>query len=379
MRRLLAPFALVAVSSLVFAVPAAGTGTDTGTDKVQQALDAFVARRGGAPGAIVVIQRGDEVEVLTAGVADLATEEAVNPDQHFRAASVAKAIRGAAVLALVDQGILSLDDTVAERVPKYAAEWGDVTLRQLLGHTSGVPDFIRNKPAQEAIQASPTVAPPPEELLDFVKDEPLNFEPGSEYEYSNSDNALVGLMAQQATSRSYDDILQTEVSDTLGLTNTSLPTTVDMPVPFARGYDVEDVPPVDVSEVLAPGWAWGSGGIVTTPADLNRFIRGYVGGELFGPRVQEEQRDVDTSGGSEPPGPGKNAAGLAIFRYRTKCGTVWGHTGNTVGYTQFAAASPGGQNSVTVSITRQIGEPGPALKALRALELEAVCAALADD
>jgi D-alanyl-D-alanine carboxypeptidase len=151
-----------------------------------------------------------------------------------------------------------------------------------------------------------------------------------------------------------------------------------MPEPYARGYDVEDVPHVDVSEVLAPGWAWGSGGIVTTPADLNRFIRGYVAGELFGPNVQQEQRDVDASGGSEPPGPGKNAAGLAIFRYRTKCGTVWGHTGNTVGYTQFAAASPGGQNSVTVSITRQIGEAGPPLKALRALESEAVCAALDD-
>jgi len=373
MRRVVALIAVLIVAALGLVTPASARDTT----KLQRALDAFVAEPGGPPGAIVVIQRGDEVEVLTSGVADVATGEPLDPAQHVRAASVAKAIRGAAVLALVDQGVLSLDDTVAERVPEYAAEWGDVTLRQLLGHTSGVPDFIANEPAQEAIQASPTVAPPPEDLLDFVKDEPLAFEPGSAYAYSNSDNVLAGLMVEQATGASYDSVLQTEVLDELGLAGTSFPATVDMPPPYAHGYDVEDDPPSDVSAVLSPAWAWGAGGIVTTPTDLNRFIRAYVGGELFGPRVQEEQRVV-RSGSSEPEGPGRNAAGLAIFRYRTRCGTVWGHTGNTLGYTQLAAASPGGQRSVAVSITRQVGAPGPTLTALRALEAEAVCAALRD-
>jgi hypothetical protein len=86
-------------------------------------------------------------------------------------------------------------------------------------------------------------------------------------------------------------------------------------------------------------------------------------------------------GGSEPPGPGKNSAGLGIFRYETGCGTVWGHTGNTPGYTQFMAASPDGKRSVTVSINSQLtpteGDP-EAFKALRRAEGLAVCAALAD-
>lgn len=119
--------------------------------------------------------------------------------------------------------------------------------------------------------------------------------------------------------------------------------------------------------------------MVSTPADLNTFIRGYVGGDLFDLRTRERQRQVFEGGSSEPPGPGQNSAGLGIFRYETRCGTVWGHTGNIPGYTQFMAASPGGRRSATVSINSQItpteGAPG-VFKALRHADARAVCAAL---
>jgi len=114
---------------------------------------------------------------------------------------------------------------------------------------------------------------------------------------------------------------------------------------------------------------------------LNDFIRGYVGGKLFDERTQAKQRRVIEGGSSEPPGPGRNSAGLAIFRYETRCGTVWGHTGNIFGYTQFAAASANGRRSVTVSINAQHTPPtgSPAVfEALRRAEELAVCAALAD-
>ena len=151
--------------------------------------------------------------------------------------------------------------------------------------------------------------------------------------------------------------------------------------PFIHGYDTSQQPPEDVSEDFAAGWAWASGGIVSTPADLNTFIRGYVGGKLFDERTQAKQRRVIEGGSSEPPGPGKNSAGLALFRYQTRCGTVWGHTGNTFGYTQFAAASADGRRSVTVSINAQHTPTTGSLvvfEALRRAEELAVCAALAD-
>jgi D-alanyl-D-alanine carboxypeptidase len=163
-----------------------------------------------------------------------------------------------------------------------------------------------------------------------------------------------------------------------------LPVGPELTKPFIHGYDIPEDPseePEDVSELAAAGWAWASGGVVSTPADLNAFIRGYVGGDLFDLQTRAEQREVFEGGGSEPPGPGENSAGLGVFRYETECGTVWGHTGNIPGgYTQFLAASPIGRRSATVSINAQItptvGDP-EAFEALRRAEGRAVCAALA--
>ena len=101
-------------------------------------------------------------------------------------------------------------------------------------------------------------------------------------------------------------------------------------------------------------------------------------GSLTTPAARSAQRRFRAGAASEPPGPGANAAGLALFRYRTRCGTVFGHTGNTFGYTQFAAADPDGRRSVTVTVSSQISRRSPGLlRALRRAQAEAVCAALA--
>ena len=281
-----------------------------------------------------------------------------------------------------------MNDTIGELLsdlPKPPPDaWAQVTLRQLLNHTSGLPDFSGDQGFQDAVRANPTQAPRPEKLLTYVYDHdpPLLFDPGSKYKYSNSDNIAVALMVEAATGRTYESQLQKQVYGPLGLSKTTLPRGPNLRKPFIHGYDNDPSrqPPEDVSEVLAAGWAWASGGIVSTPADLNDFIRGYVGGELFDEQTRAKQRRIVEGGGSEPPGPGKNSAGLAIFRYETRCGTVWGHTGNTLGYTQFMAASPNGSRSVTVSVNTQLtptdGDPD-AFKALRRAEGLAVCAALA--
>ena len=242
----------------------------------------------------------------------------------MRIASAAKAFSGAVALSLVSKGVLSLNDTIGELLPDLPEDWHAVRLRQLLNHTSGILDFSLDEGFTDALIASPKNPPPPEELLSFVEDKPLKFDPGSRYEYSNSDNIIVGLMVEAATNRSYESQLQKYVFGPLGLTETSLPVGANLLKPFIHGYDPSQTPPEDVSEIIAAGWFWASGGIVSTPGDLNRFIRGYVGGQLFGSRVRSKQRQVIEGGGSEPPGPGKNAAGLALFRYETRCGTVWG-------------------------------------------------------
>jgi D-alanyl-D-alanine carboxypeptidase len=347
---------------------------------LDRGLEALVATRGGPPGAISIVQRGDEITVHAAGVARIGAAAPPRATLPMRIASMSKAYNGATALALVDRGVLSLADTIGERLPDLPRTWHAVTLRQLLNHTSGMPDYLETPRAQQAVAASPGRAPSPSRLLDFVADQPLRFAPGSRYKYSNSDNIAVGLMIRAATGRSYERELRRVVLAPLRVNRTALPRGTRLPRRYIHGYEVDPPsPPEDVSRLLAGGWSWASGGIVTTPAELNRFIRGYVGGRLFGARVRAQQLRFVAGGSSEPPGPGANAAGLGLFRYRTSCGTVYGHTGNIFGYTQFAAATLDGTRSATVSVTAQrTPENAPAVfaKVRRAGEL-AVCAALA--
>jgi D-alanyl-D-alanine carboxypeptidase len=352
-------------------------GADAALDR---ALKELVAMEGGPPGVIAVVQRGQHRKVHTIGVRNIKSGLPMRIHDRMRIASAAKAFSGAVALSLVSKGKLSLQDTIGERLRELLPEaWWEVTLRQLLNHTSGIPDFAGDEGVADAFVASPKKAPPPEELLSLMEEVDLLFDPGSEYHYSNSDNIVVALMVEAATGTSYEEQLRERVYKPLGLRKTTLPRGTNLRKPFIHGYSSQD-PPEDLSEDFAAGWAWASGGIVSTPADLNDFIRGYVGGKLFDERTQAKQRRVIEGASSDPPGPGKNSAGLAIFRYLTRCGTVWGHTGNTAGYTQFAAASADGRRSVTVSINAQhtptIGSP-VVFKALRRAEGLAVCAALA--
>ncbi len=384
----------VAGGAALAVTPIATTaGTDQGAlggakdpdAKLDRALKKLVAKRGGPPGVIAVVQRGEQRQVHTFGVANLKSERPMKADDRMRIASTAKAFSGAVALSLVSKGKLSLDDTIGDRLsglPDLPEGWSDVTLRQLLNHTSGLPDLLESEAFRDALLERLRHPDPPAKLLSYAYGlnggEPL-FEPGSEYRYSNSDNIAVALMVEDATGDAYEDQLKKRVYRPLGLKSTSLPVGPELQKPYIHGYDLSEEPPEDVSELIAAGWAWASGGVVSTPADLNAFIRGYIGDELFDRDVRRQQREVFEGGGSEPPGPGNNSAGLAVFRYETWCGTVWGHTGNTLGYTQFMAASPNGRRSATVSINAQITprEDPQAFEALRRAEGRAVCAALA--
>ena len=344
-------------------------------------LRQLVAMPGGPPGAIVIVQRGSRTAVYRAGVSNVRSRSPMGPNQHMRIASVSKAFSGAVALSLVDKGALALSDTISQWLPKLPAAWGRVTLAEALHHTSGLPDFSGSKEFLAYVREHLHATPPPAFLLTFVANKRLEFAPGSRYRYSNTDNIVVALMAQAATRRSYSALLSANVYSRLGMRHTSLPAGPGLPTPYMRGYDLDPPnPPIDDSTLLSAAYSFASGGIVSTPTDLNRFVRGYVGARLFNRAVQARQLRF-VRGDSGPPGPGQNFAGLAIFRYRTRCGTIYGHTGNTPGYTQFIASTLDGRRSVVVSVNAQISEKSrqPMLAAfsrLRQIEEDAVCVAL---
>jgi D-alanyl-D-alanine carboxypeptidase len=373
-RRAAGALALLIAVALAAAAPAAAH--DWRTRAVQRQLDALVETDGGPPGAIVTLRRGRHTTVLRAGVADVETGRRPQPRDHMRIASVAKAFSGAVALNLVARDKLDLDDTIGDVLPDLPPAWSPVTLRQLLNHTSGVPDYTESDGFMDQFMDDPGAFVSPSTIIGWVADDELRFTPGTDYRYSNTDNIVVGLMAEEVTGRSYGRLLREIVFEPLRLRQTSFPISTPLPTPFIHGYFVEPgVAPVDVSTLLNPSGAWASGAIVSTPNDLNAFIRGYLGARLFPAWLQRSQLRFVSGGASSPPGPGENSAGLAVFRYHTRCGTVYGHTGNFPGYVQFAAASRDGNRAVTTSLN--IAAPtGALLEQLRAMQETAVCALL---
>lgn len=222
----------------------------------------------------------------------------------MRIASVAKAFSGAVALRLVDRGRLHLDDTIGEVLPGQPAAWHHVTLRQLLNHTSGLPDYSASQGFIDIISEDPRHRFDSRRLLDFVADEDLEFQPGSRYRYSNSDNIAIALMAEAATGRRYEALLRELVYEPLGMDATSLPQGYRLPAPFLHGYQADPpAEPVDVSEAVGASGAWAAGGIVSTPKDLTAFIRGYAGGALVSERTRRQQFTFIPGALSQPPGP----------------------------------------------------------------------------
>ncbi len=298
---------LPSAASAALLLPAGAAGARTTDAVVQRGLQRLVAAPGGPVGAIATLYRNGHTTVLGAGRADAARRGAPRLGDHMRIASVSKAFSGAVALHLVQQGQLGLDDTIRQRLRgMMPAAWSAVTVRELLNHTSGLPDYTQSDRFRERATKDPHGYVSPTKIIDWVRQDRLVFTPGSRYEYSNG--------------------------------------------------------------------AWASGAVVSTPADLGAFMRADLGGRFFGKAQRGEQLQF-VRGSSSPAGPGTNSAGLAIFRYTTRCGTVYGHTGNFPGYVQWAAATADGRRSVTTSLN--IAAPtGALLQQLRSVQASAVCALL---
>ena len=367
--------AVIALAALVALATAQTAAAQPDTPaKLLRQLNALVNADLGPPGAVVTLRRGARTTVFTSGVSDLATGRKPRATDHMRIASMAKAFSGAVAFRLVSRGRLRLSSTIGDVLPGLPRAWRRVSVRRMLNHTSGLPDYTESDGFKRVVGNTPGAFVSPSKIIGWVRGDPLNFRPGSRYRYSNTDNIVVALMAQKITGRPYARLLKRFVYRPLKLRETSLPTRLALPRPFLHGYLTEPgSPPNDVSQLVSPSGAWASGGIVSTPLEVNRFIRGLLGSELF-PRDLQRSRQLRfvRGGRSSPPGPGANSAGLAVFRYRTRCGTVYGHTGSYPGYAQFMASSRDGRRGVTSSLN--IPPPkGALLRQLREMQETAVC------
>ncbi|WP_435871904.1 serine hydrolase domain-containing protein [Kitasatospora griseola] len=343
---------VTAVAAAVVAgvlVPVAATAAPR-PDAVQQRLDALV-QKDGAPAALATVKgRDGRARTYTAGVGDAATRAKVPVDGQVRIGSDTKTFTAVVVLQLVAEGKVGLDTAVDAYLPGLVRGDGidgrNITVRQLLQHTSGLPDYMN--PA--AVLADPERYFEPRELLDAALAKKAHFAPGAQWEYSNTNYLLAGMIVQKVTGRPIGEEITKRVVDRIGLRHTYFPVPGDMTIREAhpKGYQrAADGSLRDYTE-LDPSWGWAAGAMISTNTDVTRFYEALLGGRLL-PAAQLAQ--MRTTVPAEELGAGVRY-GLGLVSRPLSCGGLsWGHGGAIPGYENAGGTTDDGRSAnITVTV-----------------------------
>jgi D-alanyl-D-alanine carboxypeptidase len=315
-------------------------------------LQAVVAA--GAPGAFARIEdaRSGDPRSVGVGTGDLSTRRAIDPGGAFRVGSVTKNFTAVLVLQLVADRQVDLDGRAEQYLPRGVLSADSlITVRQLLSHTSGLYDYTDDLLTGDSVTAFRRVryrTYRPADLVALAAKHGSQFKPGSQYQYSNTNFVVLGMLLEHVTGLPYATVLDRRILTPLGLTHTRfvVPKT-NIDEPHATGYltaDQRSQPLTDATDQTA-SWIWSAGAIISSAADLNRYLRALATGELLPPELltaMETTRALDSTGTSR--------YGLGLRSYRLSCGvTVIGHDGILQGYQTYAYTTSDGSRQVTVS------------------------------
>ena len=337
--------------------PAAVSFDADTVEKLDKILESAVTT-GGLPGVMVGVWSADGDFVSSAGFADQDKKSPMTTDLNHRIGSVTKTFTVTALLQLVDDGKVSLDDPISDYIDGVK-DGGRVTLRHLAGMTSGIADYSQNPEWVAGLLQDPRAEVTPQSLVDVVKDEPLHFEPGSTYEYSNTNIVLIGLVIEKISGKPLAEVVQEEIAEPLGLEHTFLPEGAEFPAPHAEGYTRQTL---DESETIAtewnPSWGWAAGAMISTLDDLRTWVPALATGELLSPELQKERLDVMPLDPADP----ASGYGLGLFRLN---GWI-GHNGSLPGYKTVAIYLPEKEMTLVAMVNSDIDEESDLAAALLA-------------
>lgn len=342
---------------LVIAMLIGGCGTrsgistadlDTATSaKLDTAIN-DVLTRASVPGAIVGVWSPKGRYVRTFGVANTTTREPMRPDFFHRIGSVTKTFTVTAVLQLVDEGKLGLDDPIAKYVDGVP-EGDKITLRQLARMQSGLFNYSMSLAFNHDLEADPRRRYSNRQLLDYAFVQPLNFPPGQGYEYSNTNAVLLGNVVEKVSGKTLPEFVREHITEPLGLSHTSFPDTNTVPDPHAQGYtQLTPTGPLVDSTDWSPSWASWAGAMISTLEDLRVWVPALATGKLLKPATQEQRLQAVAM----PPVPDDIRYGLGIFDAR---GWI-GHNGSIPGYQTLAIYSPAEQTTVVALLNTDVAK-----------------------
>lgn len=244
-----------------------------------QELDALCRDAGvsNAPGvAVLVAHKGQVVFRQAYGYADLELRVPMRPEHVFRIASITKQFTAVAILQLAQAGKLSLDDDITKHVPEYPAHGRPVTLTHLLTHTSGVPSYTDVPGWPGTLRQDRTVA----QLLAVVKDNPLEFEPGLDWKYSNTNYALLGAVIEKSSGEAYSDYLCRHLFVPAGMDRTSYDSATRLVADRVRGYSRASAGWAN-AEYVSTTLPYAAGGLLSNVDDLWKWEQALADGRLI--------------------------------------------------------------------------------------------------
>ncbi|MEV7028116.1 serine hydrolase domain-containing protein, partial [Kitasatospora sp. NPDC093558] len=308
-----------------------------------------VRRQAGIPGVIVGLWLpGKGTYVRATGVADKTTGAAMALDSRVRIGSETKTFTVTALLELVDEGKVGLDDRISDYVDGVPC--GDrITLRQLAEMRSGLFPYTSDSDFAHDLLSDPTRSFTPQEALAYGFKHDNTFGPGERFQYSNTNLVLLGLVVEKVTGRPLADVIHERVVRRAHLHRTFLPAGAEFPEPHPRGYTNQTLSGETVDSTdWNPSWAWAAGAMISDLQDLHHWAEVVATGRLLSPATQAQRLMTLPTGF-----PG-TSYGLGIFETN---GWI-GHNGSIPGYETVTVYLPAQRATLVIMINTDASAGG---------------------
>ncbi|SES39951.1 serine hydrolase domain-containing protein [Actinokineospora terrae] len=341
----------VAAAAVLVVVVPSGAAMAKGGGELRDSLDALV--RAGVTGAVVRVDDGQRVRTVASGVASLESRRPVGGADSFRIASVTKSFVSTVVLQLVGEGRVRLSDSVERWLPGVVPGGRGITVRQLLNHTSGLFNYTDDQQWLAAAMADPARSWGARELVAAAVAHPPLSAPGAQWRYNNTNYILAGLIAETVAKRPLARLVAERITGPLRLRDTFLAADPRVGPNHVHGYLRSPEGEYTDTTSWSPTMQGAAGAMVSTPADVSRFYRALLSGELLDQRQLQEMlttvRVEERNGGY----------GLGIYYIDTRCGRVWGHAGDFPGHHTIAYQDRSGRRSAVLEVATDVDqEPG---------------------
>ena len=342
---LVAAIALGAAGGAASAAPSKGEAESL-KSRAQGLVDA------GYPAALAAVtdSKGESAGVAV-GKGSLEAGQAPPLDGEVRIGSNTKTFVAVVVMQMVQEGKVGLDEPIETYLPGLIKGEGidasRITVRQLLQHTSGLPEYTDTVPGRSDIFQIKDHYAQPRDLLDTALSKPAAFEPGTQWAYTNTNYVVLGMLIERVSQRPVGEQIDQRIIKKLGLSHTYFPAPGDRSIKgtHPQGYHLSAEGKLEDITEMDPAWGWAAGAMVSTPSELNTFFQAVFDGRLLTQAsIDEMKKSVDASSRF---GPGV-VYGLGLIGTPLSCGgTSWGHGGTIHGYQTNDAVGPDGTIAVT--------------------------------